>query len=138
MKIRVEIDGVDQLVSNLKKITKNSTRRSLGKAAKAGADPIVKSAKEKAPVDTGKLRDSLRSKFAYQSSRAVRVEVSSKMKPQGKSWHSYDYYQEFGTSFHPAQPFMRPAVDEQHKKAVEETRRVMEQAVLEEVRKLGH
>lgn len=138
MRVRIEIQGVDELVRNLNKIPKNATRRSLAKAAKAGAEPILRSARQKAPVDTGRLRDSLRSKYAYQSSRAVRVEISSNMKPKGSSWHSYDYYQEFGTSQHPAQPFMRPAADEQKEKAVEETRRMMEQAVLEEVRKLGH
>lgn len=138
MRIRVEIKGSKELKDALKKIPKNATRRSLAKAAKAGAEPILRSAKRKAPVDTGRLRDSLRSTFAYQSSRAVRVQVSSSLKPEGGSWHSYDYYQEFGTSFHPAQPFMRPAVDEQHANAVEQTRKTMEEAVLEEVKKLGH
>jgi hypothetical protein len=33
---------------------------------------------------------------------------------------------------------MRPAVDEQHDNAVEQTRKTMEEAVLEEVKKLGH
>ncbi len=138
MRIRVEIKGSKELKNALKKIPKNATRRSLAKAAKAGAEPILRSAKRKAPVDTGRLRDSLRSTFAYQSSRAVRVQVASNLKPEGGSWHSYDYYQEFGTSFHPAQPFMRPAVDEQHANAVEQTRKTMEEAVLEEVKKLGH
>lgn len=138
MRIRVEIKGSKELKNALKKIPKNATRRSLAKAAKAGAEPILRSAKQKAPVDTGRLRDSLRSTFAYQSSRAVRVQVASSLKPKGGSWHSYDYYQEFGTSFHPAQPFMRPAVDEQHANAVEQTRKTMEVAVLEEVKKLGH
>lgn len=138
MRIRVEIEGVEQLISNLGKINKNATRRSLGKAAKAGAEPIAKRAKELAPVDTGKLKSSIRPKFAYRSSRAVRVEISSTLKKKGKSWHSYDYYQEFGTSQHPAQPFMRPAADEQKEKAIEETRKAMELAVLEEVRRLGH
>ena len=138
MRIRVEIKGSNELKRALKKIPKNATRRSLGKAAKAGAEPILKSARQKAPVDTGRLRDSLRSTFAYQSSRAARVQVAPNLKPEGGSRHSYDYYEEFGTSFHPAQPFMRPAVDEQHKNAVEETRVTMEVAVLEEVKKLGH
>ena len=138
MRIHVEIKGSKELKNALKKIPKNSARRSLGKAAKAGAEPILRSAKQKAPVDTGRLRDSLRSTFAYQSSRTARVRVASNLKPEGGSRHSYDYYQEFGTSFHPAQPFMRPAVDEQHKNAVEETRVTMEVAVLEEVKKLGH
>jgi len=137
MRIRVEIKGSKELQNALKKIPKNATRRSLAKAAKAGAEPILRSAKQKAPVDTGRLRDSLRSTFAYQSSRAVRVQVASSLKPKKGSWHSYDYYQEFGTSFHPAQPFMRPAVDEQHENAVEQTRKTMEEAVLEEVKKLG-
>ena len=138
MRIRVEIKGSKELQNALKKIPKNATRRSLAKAAKAGAEPILRSAKQKAPVDTGRLRDSLRSTFAYQSSRAARVQVASNLKPEGGSRHSYDYYQEFGTSFHPAQPFMRPAVDEQHDNAVEQTRKTMEEAVLEEVKKLGH
>ena len=113
MEIRVEIQGVDKMVSNLKKLNKTASRRALGKSAKAGAEPIVTRAKQLAPVDTGRLRDSIRSKFAYRSSNTVRVEISSNMKkkPGSKSWHTYDYYQEFGTSQHPAQPFMRPAAD---------------------------
>lgn len=134
----MEIEGADQLVKNLQRIGGNASRRSLSKATKAGAEPIVKRAKELAPVDTGKMRDAIRSKFAYQSSRAVRVEISSRMKPEGKSWHSYDYYQELGTSHHPAQPFMRPAADEEQKRAVELVRKTVQDAVLEEVRRLGN
>jgi HK97 gp10 family phage protein len=137
MKITISLKDVEKLVADLKRIPKNSSRRALGKAAKAGAKPIETSAKKHAPVDTGKLESSIRSKFAYQSSNRATVHIGSNMKPQGKSRHSYDYYQEFGTSFHPAQPFMRPAVDEQKDKAVDETRKELEKAVLEEVKRLG-
>ncbi len=137
MRVRIKVEGADKLVKNLQRIGKTASRRSLSKATKAGAEPIVNKAKELAPVDTGKMRDAIRSKFAYQSSRAVRVEISSRMKPEGASWHSYDFYQEFGTSHHPAQPFMRPAADYEKDRAVEIVRKTVQDAVLEEVRKLG-
>lgn len=139
MRIKVDIKGADELIKNLGKIGKNPSRRALGKATQAGAEPIVRRQKELAPVDTGRLRDSIRSKFAYRSSSRVTVEISSNMKldPGKSSWHTHDFYQEFGTSQHPAQPFARPAADEKKELAVEIVRNVMQEAVLEEVRKLG-
>ncbi len=139
LRIRVEIKGDKEFLKNLKKISRNATRRALGKAAKAGMEPILKRMGVLAPVDTGKLEASFRSKFAYRSSRAVRVIAMTNMKldPKKKSRHTYDFYQELGTSQHAAQPFARPAADEMAEIAIEITRSIMEKAVLEEVRNLG-
>lgn len=138
LEVRVKIDGINDLMRNLNKIPKNASRRSLGKAAKAGAEPIERAAKQKAPVDTGRLRDSIYTKFAYQSSRVARVQISTNVKPKGNAKYAYDFFQEFGTSYHPAHPYMRPAADEQENVAVEKVKETMAEAVLQEVKRYGH
>ncbi len=138
MRIEVEIKGDHELVRNLRKISKNATRKALSKAAKAGAEPIAKRMKELAPVDTGRLRDSIKTSFAYRSSNTARVRIGPRIKPKEGYGVAYDVFQEYGTSDHPAQPYARPAADEKKELAIEIVRSVMQGAVLEEVRKLGH
>lgn len=138
MKVKITIEGADQLVKNLNRIGKTASRRSLRKSVQEGAKPIEKRMKEIAPVDTGKLRDSIRTKVAYQSSRAARVSIGPNIKPHGNNRVGYDVFQEYGTSFHAAQPYARPAADYEKDQAVEIVRATVAEAILEEVKKLGH
>jgi HK97 gp10 family phage protein len=64
---------------------------------RAGAEAVLGRAVTLAPVDTGALKNSI---HAYSAGK-LRWEVSDGVE--------YGIYQEFGTSRHRAQPFMRPA-----------------------------
>lgn len=73
---------------------------------------VAETAKSLAPVDTGALRDSI-----AQTSEGVVVGAP------------YAVFVEYGTSESPAQPFVRPAIDEAH----EETAAVAVSAVVRTV-----
>jgi len=130
--LKFSFDGDKKLIENLKKISRTASGRALRQAAKQGAEIIVQEAKRRAPVDTGTLRKSIRSKFGKRSSDSVTVEIG----PSSKAY--YGYFVEFGTSRMAAQPFLRPAIDEHKQRAAEETKQAMVEAVLGEVRRAGH
>jgi HK97 gp10 family phage protein len=132
IQVQFKLDGDKKLAENLKKINRTAQGRALREAAKQGAEVIVQEAKRRAPVDTGTLRDSIRSKFVKRRSDSVTVEIG----PGPKGY--YGYFLEFGTSKMAARPFLRPAMDECNQRAAEETQHTMVEAVLEEVAKAGH
>ena len=69
---------------------------------------IERDAKKKAPVDTGNLRGSIASRVIRNTDGEVTGVVGSNVK--------YAPFQEFGTSKMEAQPYLRPAVEENREK----------------------
>lgn len=63
---------------------------------------VERRAKQAAPVDTGRLRSSITSRLATDSQGLVGI-VGTNV--------SYAIFQEFGTRYMAAQPFLRPALD---------------------------
>ena len=86
------LEGIDQLLDE-------DLRQSL--------DEIVAYAKVYAPVDTGRLRDSIRYEQQEPLSYAI---IADPRNP--KTGRGYAVYPEYGTSKMPAQPYMRPALNE--------------------------
>ena len=88
---RYEIDmrGIDELENS------EQMRVMLRKVAEAAAE----GARRRAPVDTGRLRDSISSEDET-----------------GRAWYGtdvdYALFQELGTRYQPAQPYLRPALDD--------------------------
>ncbi len=80
----------------------------LDKAAKDGADIVFNDAKQKVPVDSGKLRDSL----VLKKSKVKNAKVRSEYYVSKKSGAEHFAPVELGTSKMKAQPFLRPAIDE--------------------------
>lgn len=70
---------------------------------------IVREAKERCPVDTGRLRSSITAELIRQGDKP-RVLIGSNI--------SYAPHVEFGTSTRAAQPFLRPAARQVLKKGV--------------------
>lgn len=80
----------------------------------------VQLAQREAPVDTGALRDSISGRVKSMMSAVVmRIEV-------GKS---YGVYQEFGTVYHDAQPFLRPALKKLERVVVARTAKAYNDAL---------
>lgn len=111
------IQGMDELMKQLSSIKgiKQHTEALL-----AGALVIEKYAKEDAPVDTGFLRSSISSARTADGAE-VRVDAE------------YAYYQEFGSSRNKAQPYIRPAIDENQEEIV----RVVAEQIDRDIKKLG-
>lgn len=85
-------------------------------ALRAGAKPIVAAAKQKVPKRTGALRKSIgvRKGSRRRVAKGGGQVVIGFRKPHSRRAH----LTEFGTSTQPAQPFMRPAIDEKGGEAI--------------------
>lgn len=111
------IDGLDELLgklNNLKGIKQNTD------SLLAGAFVIERGAKQRAPVLTGFLRSSITSAKVVGGAE-VRVGAD------------YGYVQEFGTSKMPAQPFIRPTIDEDSDKVVKAVADQLEKEIKREI-----
>lgn len=86
----------------------------LTKATKAGAELIRERASALAPRDTGQLAESEIVRVVGADSNAA--EVVAKIGPDRASF--YGRFQEFGTAFMVAQPFLIPAFNESSEAAV--------------------
>lgn len=105
--LKTHIDGVDEVIKLVQKMGDAATD-ALDKAAKAGADIVLSKAKQKVPVDTGKLKDSL----VLKKSKVKNANIKSEYYVTKKSGADHFVPVELGTSKMQAQPFLRPAVDE--------------------------
>ena len=89
-------------------------------AAKALVEAGVQLAKRKAPVDTGRLRDSI-SGHIEQMMEVVVLYIQTDV--------DYAIHQEFGTVYQNAQPFLRPALKELESSIVKRTARAYNDAL---------
>jgi HK97 gp10 family phage protein len=113
-----KVTGVDKLNATLKGLKAKASGAQLATALRAGGLVIETPAKAKAPVLTGNLR------------RSIHTEVSSSgTKAQARVGTNTEYapHVEFGTSRQRAQPYLRPAYDENKGRAVAEVADVLEE-----------
>ena len=82
----------------------NDLEGELEKAVEDVLDVVGTSAKQYAPVDTGELRDSIEWLVTSIANAIVEAEIRVGAK--------HGVFQEFGTIYHQAQPYLRPALDE--------------------------
>ena len=106
-KLKTYIEGMDEVIKLVAELG-DAAADALDKASKAGADMVLSEAKQRVPVDTGKLRDSL----VLKKSRVKKVKVKSEYYVTKKSGAEHFAPVELGTSKMKAQPFLRSAIDE--------------------------
>lgn len=117
--ISMKIEGGRDLAKNLALLPKAVSRKVQIAALTEGGQPIQRTASSLAPRDQGSgphLADNIVISAPSAASLEKRerfdetvVEVGPARKPHDVF---YGYFQEFGTAFHPAQSFMRPAFDQ--------------------------
>lgn len=111
MSASIRIEGLDELDRQFDRLIDTSKRKVMMKALNAGVAPIKKEAKANAPVKTGLLKKSIRSKqMKYTEKPSVGIFVS------GKAY--YWKFLEEGTSKLAPRPFLRPAADSKHEEGV--------------------
>jgi HK97 gp10 family phage protein len=93
-----------KLTGDLTKRMRRGERR-VNAAVQSTAKAIVKGAKERAPVDTGHLKQSIKAERLEDDQALVTVDTRDDRHP------SYAAYQEYGTRYHGAQPFLIPAAE---------------------------
>ena len=108
----INVEGLDELEKQFDRLIDTSKKKVMMKALNAGVAPIKKEAKAKAPVKTGLLKKSIRSKqMKYTDKPSVGIYVA------GKAY--YWWFIENGTSKMAAAPFLRPAADSKHEEGIE-------------------
>lgn len=127
---RVRVDGVENMLRELRRVTDRATAEGeLMDALMKGGEPIRDSARRRAPVGTEavsrrRLSDGI---VVRKPNNLYRRGAEIKVAPLREVAHAN--LQEFGTRHHAAQPFMRPAFDEQKHRAVEIVRRELAAAI---------
>jgi HK97 gp10 family phage protein len=108
-----EVMGVEELVRNLRRM-EDRAADAMEKGAQAGAKIVADAAEERAPRRSGYLGEH------------IVVEILEKGKNEaiaGVGPHKnafWGLFQEMGVPQHPAQPFLRPAFDENKARAEQE------------------
>lgn len=110
MKSSVTIVGTPELEAKLKALGDAVSSQHLANAVLAGALVIEGSAKEKAPVRTGNLRRSIHSAIEESTPTSATATIGTDV--------FYAPFQEWGTIFMGAHPFLRPALDEKQREAM--------------------
>ena len=115
MKIKFDFKGVEETVANMKKLSPELKRKISQQVAKSALN-IQKGAKERCPVDTGALRNSITVDFYGEMS----AEIAPHM--------PYAPYVEFGTKKMSAQPYLFPAYEEERPKFEQGLKKAIEEA----------
>ena len=107
-----DIHGLQELLKSMDELPLSLQKTLIVRALRKGAEPIRARAEELAPIDTGKLKELMMITIADQSASSA----TAKIGPARKTF--YGGFQEFGTIYDKAQPFLRPAFDEQQEEAL--------------------
>ncbi len=131
MGITIKLEGIGQVDQALKQLeedfgAKTAQAKVLVPAVREAMRPVLLDARQNAPEDTGDLTRSLlvearrptkrdrRSKYVTQTDTviaAVTTASGKKLAKMGIKSDARAIAQEFGTARHPAQPYLRPALE---------------------------
>jgi len=114
------VEGNKELKERLKKIEKTATNN-IEQALINSALFVERDAKINAPVDTGRLRQSITHKAENFGSNNPAVTIGTNVE--------YSKYVEYGTSKAPAQPFLFPAYNENKQKILKELAKAFKKGV---------
>ena len=124
----VKVDGLSELGKRMKGLSEDVNKKIARASTGAGASVIKKAATAKVPRDTGNLAKNVIAKrippgeTALTSEHIVTVrqgKLTEKQKGSGLQDAFYGRFVEFGTVNMPAQPFLRPAFDENKERAIQ-------------------
>lgn len=111
----MKVEGLKEVQTALRQLPDATAKNVMRRVLRKAGQPVADRARELAPVDEGDLRDSIvvstklskaqRQKRRKSGKNDVEIFVGAGAKPHA-------HLQEFGTSFHPAKPFLRPAWDQ--------------------------
>lgn len=123
--VSINVTGLDVLNAQLLALKAEVAAKALQTAARKAFQPVLWAARGLVPVDSGALRDSMKIAVskADEGDMIVSVGITIGKKQGGKTgelapstrWH----FIELGTAKMPAQPYLRPALDENAAAVVE-------------------
>lgn len=119
----VKITGDRELINRLSKLEREIAARHIKDAVKAGAEIVAEDAEARAP----RYRGILATEIAIEEEESTDKRAVYKIGPSKKAF--WGRFQELGTSHHTAQPFLRPALDENEDAIRRKMRDVLRQAL---------
>lgn len=114
MKVTIKIEGLKELQDALRELPKSTGKNVMRRVLLARAEPVAEAARQLVPIDKGNLQASINVSTRLtrrQRGRHRKVHRDDVEVFVGPGSNPAGHLQEFGTSRHPAQPFMRPAWD---------------------------
>ena len=113
-----KIEGLKALDEQLGRLAQSTGRGAVRRSLTKGGEPLARRMRQLAPNRLGDLTESIDvSSRAHGAKRGPRSEVTVYV---GPGRHPQAITQEFGTYFHPPQPFARPAWDEKQMAVLDE------------------
>jgi HK97 gp10 family phage protein len=106
-KIKTSVEGLNDICKLLEDMGVEASNI-LQQAAEAGGRIALAAAKKRCPADTGALKESL----YLENSKTKNPQIKQEIKIAPGKNEFYGTFVELGTSKQKAQPYMRPAVDE--------------------------
>ena len=124
-----------RLLKNMEGLPDKSVKKVQIQAVRAGARITLKKMRSLVPVDTGDLKKSLaiqtpKGKVKSQTKAPL---VIGAREPQSHIAH----FAEFGTLKQKARPFMRPAISQTFKSAIDKMAQTLDKAIKAELGKIG-
>jgi HK97 gp10 family phage protein len=129
----VKIMGAGELEDALRTLEPKVAKRVGGRALKAAGELIADQARTRVPVDTGRLEDSITVSLTTAKSGERRGVIGFKRGHGSRIAHLVEY----GTVKTPAQPFIRPAIDDKAEDAIALMGGMLWRGIEAEARKKG-
>lgn len=111
----VKIEGLKEVQAALRELPDATAKNVMRRVLKKAGEPIANRARELAPEADGHLKKSIGVSTKLSKSQRRKHRKADKDDVEvfvGAGPHPQAVFQEFGTSEHPAQPFLRPAWDQ--------------------------
>jgi len=123
-----KIEGVDELKRQLKRLDTKVRTSIVRSGLREGAKVVKQAAEDKAPVDSGFLRDHIKIKTKKRGDNITAIVGFA-----GDAY--YGRFIELGTKHMAAKPFLRPAIDENQRKIVDAAKLRMKKRIDTEIKK---
>jgi HK97 gp10 family phage protein len=130
-----DVKGLDEVLRKFRALPERIQKNVVVGAVRAGAKPIIKEAKARAPKGaTGELAKSIGLVRRKEKDRSI---IRFSITPRIKKPHGFlGHFKEFGTSKEPAHPFMRPAMDAKADETIRSATDYMAKRTEKEIKKL--
>ena len=117
MNVTVEITGLKELDAALRALPDAMQAGPVREGLKAGAEVLRQSMAHRAPRDPDVSGVTLAEEMVAEVKVSTKRDTAeARIGPSKRAW--YGRFQEFGTEHHAAQPFMRPALDQDGQLAI--------------------
>lgn len=118
--MRIRVEGIEDVLKEFNRFDRES-RENLRKAVRRNANTLRNAIRNRAPVRSGNLRDSISARYDKDGFGA---DVGP-TRPKG----SHAHFLEFGTIKMAARPFITPAAEEQREKYLNDVRNAVRGAI---------